>query len=52
MILLPGSQLGKSQITEIGKGLKGLLVVSSSSALCWDDPDADTEQMSPVLAEL
>lgn len=41
--------MGKSQIIEIGKGLKGLLVVSSSNALCWDDPDADTVQMSPVL---
>lgn len=52
MLLLPGSQVGKSQMTEIGKSLKGLLVVSSSNALRWDDPDADIKQMSPVLVEL
>lgn len=51
MLLLPGSQVGKSQITEIGKSLKGLLVVRSN-ALHWDDPDADIEQMSPVVVEL
>lgn len=43
--------MGKSHIAEMGEGLKGLLVVISSNALCWDYRDADTDQMSLMLVE-